>query len=87
MQLSVEEWRVVSFINGGNTIRQIAKACNMTEMGIRQIVYGLLSAGLVELVKPIAPGAPKSGRRPSQATSNMHSGRSSISSIDRIRNL
>jgi Domain of unknown function (DUF4388) len=52
IQLSVEEWRVVSFINPKNSIRQIAKACNMTDMEIRRIVYGLMSAGLVELVKP-----------------------------------
>jgi hypothetical protein len=52
MHLSVEEWRVVSFVNPKNSIRQIAKACNMTDTQIRQIVYGLLQAGLVELVKP-----------------------------------
>lgn len=50
--LKVEEWRVVSFINPKNSIRQIAKACNMTDTEIRRIVYGLLQAGLVELVKP-----------------------------------
>lgn len=51
-QLSVEQWRVVSFINPKNSIRQIAKACNMTDTEIRRVVYGLLQAGLVELVKP-----------------------------------
>lgn len=86
VQLSVEEWRVVSFINGKNTIRQIAKACNMTEMGIRQIVYGLLSAGLVELVKPAAPEAAKP-RRPSQATNNMPQRPVINKLIDRIRSL
>lgn len=55
IHLSVEEWRVVSFINPKNSIRQIAKACNMTDLEIRRVVYGLLQAGLVELVKP--PGA------------------------------
>ncbi|MFN8376058.1 MAG: DUF4388 domain-containing protein [Anaerolineae bacterium] len=66
INLSVEEWRVVSFINPKNTIRQIAKANNMSEMEIRRIVYGLEQAGLVELVKPPsadgkpAPGAPQS---------------------------
>ncbi len=52
INLSVEEWRVVSFINPKNSIRQIARANNMTDMQIRQIVYGLLQAGLVELVRP-----------------------------------
>jgi transcription initiation factor IIE alpha subunit len=48
----VEEWRVVSFVNPKNTIRQIAKANNMSDMEIRRVVYGLHQAGLVELVRP-----------------------------------
>jgi hypothetical protein len=52
INLTVEEWRVVSFINPRNTIRQIAQYNNMSEFQIRRIVYGLLQAGLVELVQP-----------------------------------
>jgi hypothetical protein len=52
ISLTVEEWRVISFINPRNTIRQIAKANSMSDFKIRRIVYGLLSAGLVELVMP-----------------------------------
>ncbi|MBK8030250.1 MAG: DUF4388 domain-containing protein [Chloroflexi bacterium] len=52
IHLSVEEWRVVSFVNPKNTIRQIAKANNMSEIEIRRIVYGLEQAGLVEVVRP-----------------------------------
>jgi hypothetical protein len=52
INLSVEEWRVVSFINPRNSIRQIAKANNMNDFQIRRIVYGMLQAGLVELVRP-----------------------------------
>jgi hypothetical protein len=52
VHLSVEEWRVVSFVNPKNSIRQIAKANNMSDMEIRRIIYGLLQAGLVVLVKP-----------------------------------
>lgn len=69
IHLSVEEWRVVSFINPKNSIRQVAKACNMTDTEIRRIVYGLLQAGLVELVRPPGMQLPPaktaaSGRRP-----------------------
>ncbi len=69
IHLSVEEWRVVSFVNPKNSIRQIAKANNMSEVEIRRVVYGLEQAGLVELVKP--PGMEQSaqgnrGRRPVQ---------------------
>jgi hypothetical protein len=47
VNLSVEEWRVVSYINPRNTIRQIAGATMMNDLEIRRIVYGLLQAGLV----------------------------------------
>jgi hypothetical protein len=73
IHLGVEEWRVVSFINPKNSIRQIAKACNMTDTEIRRVVYGLLQAGLVELVKPPGMQAPQTqkgaggSRRPTRA--------------------
>jgi hypothetical protein len=65
IHLGVEEWRVVSFINPKNSMRQIAKACNMTDTEIRRVVYGLLQAGLVELVKPpgMQPLYPSGGTR------------------------
>ncbi len=53
LNMSVEEWRVVSYINPKNSIRQIAKAAKMSEVEIRRVVYGLLQAGLVELIRPI----------------------------------
>ncbi len=59
IHLSVEEWRVVSFVNPKNTIRQIAKANNMSDIEIRRIVYGLEQAGLVEIIKP--PGMEAKG--------------------------
>jgi hypothetical protein len=66
VNLSVEEWRVISFINPRNTIKQIAQANNMDDFQIRKIVYGMLQAGLVELTRPeglAAPAAAASGRR------------------------
>jgi hypothetical protein len=51
--LSVEEWRVVSYINPKNTITQIARATRMSDLEIRRIVYGLLQAGLVEIIRPV----------------------------------
>lgn len=68
IHLSVEEWRVVSFVQPKNSIRQIAKANNMSDMEIRRIVYGLEQAGLVELVKPPGmDGAQTAGRRTATA--------------------
>ena len=69
INLSVEEWRVISFVNPRNTIRQIASYNNMDELQIRKIVYSLLQAGLVEIVRPprslstpVAPRATASGK-------------------------
>jgi len=92
ISMSVEEWRVVSFINPRNTIRQIAQYNNMSDFQVRKIVYGLLQAGLVELVqpegvtvsaKPGAPGqaAPMTARRPAVKRSVV------LRLIDRIRKL
>ena len=52
VNLSVEEWRVVSYINPKNTMKQIASANKMNDLEIRRIVYGLLQAGLVDIVRP-----------------------------------
>jgi hypothetical protein len=52
ISLSVDEWRVISFINPRNTIRQIAQHNGLTDQQIRKLVYGLLQAGLVEIVQP-----------------------------------
>lgn len=64
--LSVEEWRVVSYINPKNSIRQIARATKMSDLEIRRIVYGLLQAGLVQLIRPdgMPPLPPQAPARP-----------------------
>jgi DNA-binding MarR family transcriptional regulator len=91
INLSVEEWRVVSFINPKNSIRQIARANNMTDMQIRRIVYGLLQAGLVALVRP--PGMVRRKRQTAGARRRRASQQPQIKKsvinrlIDRIRSL
>lgn len=56
INLSVEEWRVVSYISPKNTMRQIARANRLSEVELRRIVYGLMQAGVVEILLP--EGAP-----------------------------
>ena len=46
VNLSVEEWRVVSFINPKNSIRQIARTTNLNDLEIRRIAYTLNSGGI-----------------------------------------
>jgi hypothetical protein len=52
VNLSVEEWKVVKFVDPKNTMRQIASTNKLGELEVRKIVYGLLQAGLVEIVRP-----------------------------------
>jgi hypothetical protein len=52
INLSVEEWRVVSYISPKNTMRQIARANRLSEIELRRIVYGLIQAGVVEILLP-----------------------------------
>jgi hypothetical protein len=52
VNLSVEEWKVVKFVDPKNTMKQIASTNKLSELEIRKIVYGLLQAGLVEIVRP-----------------------------------
>lgn len=69
INLTVEEWRVVAFINPRNSIRQIARANNLSDFQIRRIVYGLLQAGLVEFVgQPL--GAPRTRRQATRKESD-----------------
>ncbi len=69
INLNVQEWRVISFINPRNTIQQIAQYNNMSDFQIRKIVYGLLQAGLVEIVRPEAKEPRRAGVSEVGATS------------------
>ena len=62
VNLSIEEWKVVKFVDPKNTMRQIASTNKLSDLDIRRIVYGLLQAGLVELARPqgtVPPPNPK----------------------------
>jgi hypothetical protein len=52
LSLSVQEWQVVRYIDPKNSMKRIAAAVGLNEVEIRRIVFGLLQAGLVQLVRP-----------------------------------
>jgi hypothetical protein len=86
VNLSVEEWRVVSYISPKNTLRQIGSANKMNEMEVRRIVYGLLQAGLVEIVRPEGAKVPVPAR--TFPTENREEQKSLVNKlIGRIRSL
>lgn len=95
INLTVEEWRVVSFVNPRNTIRQIARANNLSDFEIRRIVYGMLQAGLVEMVHKKRPlpkaksTADKPGQKPKESAQQSPAVKRSVvvRLIERIRGL
>lgn len=86
INLSVEEWRVVSYINPRNSIRQIARTTKMNDLEIRRVVYSLLQAGLIEIIRPVGATPPiNKGVFPSQ---NKEEQKSLVNRlINRIRSL
>ncbi len=86
VNLSVEEWRVVSYINPKNSMRQIGSANKMNDLEIRRIVYGLLQAGLVEVVRQEGTRVPIPAR--TFPTENREEQKSLVNKlIGRIRSL
>ncbi len=86
LNLSVEEWRVISYVNPNNSIRQIARTTKMNELEIRKVVYGLIQAGIVQLVR--VGGAPVSLINRMFPTSDREEQKSLVNRlIDRIRSI
>ncbi len=58
VNLSRAQWRIISMASSGKTLHDIAKEIGMDAFGIRKSVHGLVSAGLVDLVRPAVPTTP-----------------------------
>ena len=86
VNLSVDEWKVVKFVDPKNTMRQIANTNRLSEIEIRRIVYGLLQAGLVEMYRPVSKPVQHSPKQ--FPTQNKEEQKSLINKlIGRIRSL
>ena len=66
IQLAPAEWRVFARINGKDTLAEIARKTNMSEFDVCRIVYGFLTAGLVEVMKKARPAPVDAMGRPLQ---------------------
>ncbi|HMQ32018.1 MAG TPA: DUF4388 domain-containing protein [Chloroflexaceae bacterium] len=51
IKLATEEWRIFARINGRDTLAEIARKTGLSEFDVCRIVYGFLTAGLVEVQK------------------------------------
>lgn len=60
VKLAPEEWRVFARINGKDSLAEIATKTSLSEFDVCRIVYGFLTAGLVDVMKkprPVPAGA------------------------------
>jgi len=64
VNLAPEEWRVFARINGRDTLTEISQKTNMSEFDVCRIVYGFLTAGLVEVIKKPKPMPVMASGRP-----------------------
>ena len=90
LKLSSEEWQVIPYIDPKNTLNQIARVTDMRDNEIRQVIYSLVQAGIVEMVRPATPqGTPPPIQLADQLVKgDKEEGKSLIFRIiDRIRSL
>lgn len=66
IQLNPREWKVLSFVDGMLSVKQIAKKSNISEFETAKIFYGMVSSGLVKAVtrKIEKPERKKESRNP-----------------------
>jgi hypothetical protein len=52
INLTPDEWRVFARINGKDSIKEIISRTGLSDFDVSRIVYGFISAGLVEVTRP-----------------------------------
>jgi hypothetical protein len=90
LKLSQTEWKVIPYVDPKNTLSQIAKVTDLADFEIRQVIYSLLQAGIIELVRPTTPaGEPPPKRIPDPIVKgDKEEGKSILTRIiNRIRKL
>lgn len=94
INLTVEEWRIISYVNPKNTIKKIAEANKLSDFQVRRTVYGMVQAGIVELIPKIVEPVPQPFNSQENARARMQPEKTTEERrgvvnrlIDRIRNL
>lgn len=52
INLTPDEWRVFARINGRDSIKEVVSRTGLSEFDVSRIIYGFISAGLVEVTRP-----------------------------------
>lgn len=86
INLTPDEWRVFARINGRDSIKEVVSRTGLSEFDVSRIIYGFISAGLVEVTRP-RPVAPVTTRAGAAAAAGVPK-RSLVSRIiNRIRGM
>ncbi len=64
INLRPEEWKVLAFVDGHISIREISQRVKLSEFEVGRILYGLISSGLVKLIQGKAEEGPKIQSQP-----------------------
>jgi hypothetical protein len=64
VNLAPEEWRVFARINGKDTLAEIARKTGLSDFDVCRIVYGFLTAGLVDVIRKPKPIPVSASGRP-----------------------
>jgi hypothetical protein len=59
INMTADEWRIFARINGRSSINEIAEKIGLTSYQVSHIVFGFITAGLVEVQRPVAAHNPK----------------------------
>jgi len=90
LRLSAEEWQVIPYIDPKNSLKKIALVTDMTDFQIRKVIFSLVQAGIVEMVRTQTPeGSPPPIQLADQLVKgDKEEGKSLVFRIiDRIRSL
>lgn len=88
VKLAPEEWRVFARINGKDTLADIAQKTKLSEFDVCRIVYGFVTAGLVDVVRKPRPMPLPANARGTQPVEMTRIRKSLVSRIiNRIRSM
>ena len=90
LRLTAQEWQGIPYVDPKNSLKKIALVTDMSDLEIRQVVYSLVQAGIVEMVRTEKPEGvqPQVQLADQLVTGDKEEGKSLIFRIiDRIRSL
>ena len=87
INLSADEWRVISLIKPGNTIKEIAVSARLNDYEIRRIIYSLVQAGIIEIERPVQVNQPKKVQAFTGVINKTEQKKMVLKLIDRVRSL